>query len=61
MTTEDIGGQRLGIDCTGSGAPTAILVHGGFCDRHDWRAQIDALAPHCRVIAFDMPGHGESA
>lgn len=61
MTTEDIGGQRLGIDCTGSGTPTAILVHGGFCDRHDWRAQIDALAPHCRVVAFDMPGHGESA
>lgn len=40
---------------------TAILVHGGFCDRHDWQAQIDALAPHCRVVAFDLPGHGESA
>jgi pimeloyl-ACP methyl ester carboxylesterase len=52
--------ERLGIDCRGSGELAAILVHGGFCDRHDWRAQIDALAPHCRVVAFDMPGHGES-
>jgi len=61
MTIEDLGGYRLSIDRTGSGALTAILVHGGFCDRHDWRAQLDALEPHCQVIAFDMPGHGESA
>jgi pimeloyl-ACP methyl ester carboxylesterase len=61
MTTEDIAGLRLGIDRTGSGALTALLVHGGFCDRHDWKAQIDVLEPHCRVVAFDMPGHGESA
>jgi pimeloyl-ACP methyl ester carboxylesterase len=61
MTTEDIAGLRLGIDCAGSGAPTLILVHGGFCDRDDWKAQIAALAPHFRVVAFDLPGHGESA
>lgn len=61
MTTEEVAGLRLGIDCAGQGAPTLVFVHGGFCDRRDWRAQMAALASHCRVVAFDLPGHGESA
>jgi pimeloyl-ACP methyl ester carboxylesterase len=60
MTVEDVAGLRLGIDRAGRGEPALVFVHGGFCDRHDWRAQMEALSPHCRVIAFDMPGHGES-
>jgi pimeloyl-ACP methyl ester carboxylesterase len=50
----------LKIDSAGSGAPCLIFVHGGFCDRHDWDAQVTAFASRHRVIAFDMPGHGES-
>jgi pimeloyl-ACP methyl ester carboxylesterase len=61
MTIEDVAGLRLGIDCAGDSTPTLVFVHGGFCDRSDWRAQMEALAPHCRVVAFDLPGHGESA
>ena len=61
MTTEEVAGLRLGIDCAGQGAPTLVFVHGGFCDRGDWSAQMAALAPHYRVVAFDLPGHGESA
>src|SRR5918994_602823 len=61
MTIEDVAGLRLGIDCAGDSAPTLVFIHGGFCDRRDWRAQMEALAPHCRVVAFDLPGHGESA
>ena len=60
MTVEDVAGLRLGIDRAGGGEPALVFVHGGFCDRHDWRAQMEALAPHCRVIAFDLPGHGDS-
>jgi pimeloyl-ACP methyl ester carboxylesterase len=51
----------LGTDCAGDGEPTLVFVHGGFCDRRDWSGQMTALAPHCRVVAFDLPGHGESA
>lgn len=57
---EDIAGIRLSVDAVGSGAPALIFVHGGFCDRHDWSAQVRAFAPRFRVIAFDLPGHGES-
>jgi pimeloyl-ACP methyl ester carboxylesterase len=61
MTIEDVAGLQLGIDCAGEGSPTVVFVHGGFCDRRDWSAQAAALAPHCRVVTFDLPGHGESA
>jgi pimeloyl-ACP methyl ester carboxylesterase len=57
---EEINGVRVSIECAGSGAPVLIFVHGGFCDRHDWSAQLHALAPQFRVVAFDMPGHGQS-
>jgi pimeloyl-ACP methyl ester carboxylesterase len=60
MATEEINGVRVSIECAGSGAPVLIFVHGGFCDRHDWSAQLRALAPRFRVVAFDMPGHGQS-
>jgi pimeloyl-ACP methyl ester carboxylesterase len=60
MTVEDVAGLRLGIDRAGDGEPALVCVHGGFCDRSDWRAQMEALAAHCRVIAFDLPGHGDS-
>jgi pimeloyl-ACP methyl ester carboxylesterase len=55
-----INGVRVSIECAGSAAPVLIFVHGGFCDRHDWSAQLQALAPQFRVVAFDMPGHGQS-
>jgi pimeloyl-ACP methyl ester carboxylesterase len=61
MAFEDIGGIRVSVDCAGSGTPVLIFVHGGFCDRRDWSAQLRALAPRFRVVAFDLPGHGESA
>jgi pimeloyl-ACP methyl ester carboxylesterase len=61
MAFEDIDGMRVSVDCSGSGTPVLIFVHGGFCDRHDWNAQIRALTPRFRVVAFDLPGHGESA
>jgi pimeloyl-ACP methyl ester carboxylesterase len=60
MTTEAIGEFELSFDSEGSGAPCLLLVHGGFCNRNDWSAQVRALAPQFRVVSFDMPGHGES-
>ena len=43
----------------GSG-PQILLLHGVGLRAEAWGAQIDALAPSFRVIAPDMPGHGES-
>src|SRR5688500_10954816 len=61
MALHEIAGVRLSVDCAGSGAPALVFVHGSFCDRHDWSAQMHALADRFRVVSFDMPGHGESA
>ncbi|MEU2084825.1 alpha/beta fold hydrolase [Streptomyces albus] len=44
----------------GTGDPL-VLLHGGFLDHGMWEAQIQAFAPHHRVIAPDARGHGASA
>ncbi|MFJ5262357.1 alpha/beta fold hydrolase [Streptomyces sp. NPDC088387] len=41
--------------------PALVLLHGGFLDHTQWEPQIRAFAPHWRVIAPDVRGHGGSA
>ena len=41
--------------------PAVALVHGLGLNRAMWRWQMPALAPHFRLIAYDLFGHGESA
>lgn len=46
-----------------SGAPSVVLLHGLTFDRHSWAPVIDALRardPGRRVLAFDLPGHGDT-
>lgn len=43
----------------GQGEPL-LLIHGVGLNADAWAPQIDALADTHRVIALDMPGHGES-
>jgi len=52
-----------GIHFTESGHGTSpiVLVHGFTCDHSDWAAQISHLSQEFRVIALDLPGHGDSA
>ncbi len=47
------------VDC-GAGTPV-LLVHGFPLDHTMWNAQIEALADHCRVIASDLRGFGQSS
>ena len=51
-----------GIHFTDSGTSTAsvVLVHGFTCDHTDWERQIAHLSQNYRVIALDLPGHGQS-
>ena len=44
-----------------SGAPVVVLVHGLGLTRATWAAFVPALAQDCRVLAYDLCGHGESA
>lgn len=53
-------GVRIVYSAAGSGGPALVFIHGGLADRTFWDAQIAAFSPRHRVIALDLPGHGES-
>ncbi|MDZ7914817.1 MAG: alpha/beta fold hydrolase [Rhodococcus sp. (in: high G+C Gram-positive bacteria)] len=40
--------------------PAVVLIHGLMGSLHDWDPQIAGLSDRFRVIAVDLPGHGES-
>ncbi|MHC3994350.1 alpha/beta fold hydrolase [Thiomicrolovo sp. ZZH C-3] len=40
--------------------PTLIFLHGFPLNRTMWQGQADACKALCRVIAYDLRGHGES-
>jgi pimeloyl-ACP methyl ester carboxylesterase len=55
-----IDGLRLHVAEAGSGPPL-LLVHGLTASHAVWQPTIEAFADRWRVIAPDLPGHGESA
>ena len=55
-----IDGLRLHVAEAGSG-PALLLVHGLTASHAVWQPTIEAFADRWRVIAPDLPGHGESA
>jgi pimeloyl-ACP methyl ester carboxylesterase len=52
-------GQRLRVREAGRG-PTLLLVHGLGADRRIWQGTMRQFADRWRVVAVDLPGHGES-
>ena len=40
--------------------PTVLLLHGTGGSVHQWAEVLPSLAPHARVVAVDLPGHGFS-
>jgi pimeloyl-ACP methyl ester carboxylesterase len=56
-----LGAQSLAfIQSAGTGRPI-VLVHGNSCSSKAWRKQFEGpLATKHRLIAIDLPGHGDS-
>lgn len=54
------GAAGLSCHVTGQG-PLMILLHGVGLRSEAWGAMIPVLAPHFRLVAVDLPGHGQSA
>lgn len=52
-------GRAARVIEAGSGDPV-LLIHGVGMRAEAWQPQIEALAARHRIIAVDMPGHGES-
>ncbi len=51
------GRLRWHVQETGAG-PTALLLHGSGAATHSWAGLLPRLAPHFRLLAPDLPGHG---
>ena len=44
----------------GKGDEALVFIHGWTCNLNFWKANIPAFTDQTRVIAIDLPGHGES-
>lgn len=53
-------GARVHYKSYGKGRDAMVLVHGWGCNLDHWRDQIPDFAKRNRVIALDLPGHGQS-
>ena len=53
-------GARIHYKSYGKGTAALVLVHGWTCNLDNWRDQIPDLSKRNRVIALDLPGHGQS-
>lgn len=53
-------GARVHYVDYGKGNDALVLIHGWTQSIDAWRDQIPELAKHYRVIALDLPGHGQS-
>jgi len=53
-------GAKIHYKSYGKGSDALVLVHGWTCNLDNWRDQIPDLAKRNRVIALDLPGHGQS-
>jgi len=56
----DIGGRKLHIHCTGSGAPTVIIENGGAAFSFDWELVQPEVAKITRICTYDRAGYAWS-
>ena len=54
-----VGGVRVAFRRAGNGVPI-ILLHGGPTDSREWSNQLGPLSQENTVVAWDMPGCGQS-
>lgn len=56
----EVAGQTMAFTEEGQGKETVLLIHGFAGSADSWSFNRQALALHFRVIAPDLPGHGDS-
>src|SRR5438552_12968499 len=60
MDRIDVGGIRIAYRRAGMGPPL-VLLHGGPSDSREWHYQLEGLSDEFALVAWDMPGCGQSA
>ena len=53
-------GVTIVYSACGAGEPALLFIHGGLADRIFWDAELRSFGDRHRVVALDLPGHGES-
>ena len=53
-------GVKIVYSAAGKGEPALVFIHGGLANRRFYDGQLRAFADRYRVIAVDLPGHGDS-
>ncbi len=53
-------GVKIVYSAAGKGEPALVFIHGGLANRTFWDGQLKAFSDRYRVIALDLPGHGDS-
>lgn len=53
-------GMRIHYTDSGKGPEAIVFVHGWSCNLDFWKSNIPAFTGSSRVIAIDLPGHGQS-
>ena len=59
MPRAHVNGVSLYYEVAGDGPPL-VLVHGFACGIRSWDPQVRALSRRCRVVTYDVRGHGIS-
>mgnify|MGYP001235050572 CR=1 FL=1 len=58
----DTSNGRISVAEYGQGAPTIVMIHGNSSCREVFSRQAQSrLAQSCRIVTFDLPGHGRSS
>ena len=53
-------GIRIYYQSYGKGSEGLVLIHGWSCNLDVWPDQVSDFRKRTRVIAVDLPGHGQS-
>ena len=53
-------GAKIHYKSYGKGKDAVVFIHGWTCNLDNWREQIPEFSKRNRVIALDLPGHGQS-
>lgn len=59
-TSKAVDRVQIVYSAAGVGEPALVFIHGGLANRGFWDGELKAFAARYRVIALDLPGHGES-
>jgi pimeloyl-ACP methyl ester carboxylesterase len=52
--------MRVHYQNYGEGKDAVVFIHGWSCNLNFWKTNLPAFVNQSRVIAIDLPGHGES-